>query len=308
MLNAPLQLGLLRLADDLQTARAQVDLHRVGAVLHIAHGVGGDVLLRVAREAVDHREVALLDPLGRDLEVALRTVGDILLGVGGGLVILVGIDAEDGEVARVARPDPVVRVAAKLTDRRGRCTHQAHIVVLAIDKEELLVAVVHLLDRGAVALPLGLRRGNDRLRLLALSDAVGHLLHADQDAHIEPLVGELLLAVARPEAVGEVVVLDRGVELNGVVAAVVVRQHQALLRDDLSRAEAAKEHHGVLHRGLVDAVDVRFGQLEALCAHLADAVGHQARQPHALVGRHGQPCDECCQNGQEVFFHLIRWL
>mgnify|MGYP000582766180 CR=1 FL=1 len=48
-------------------------------------------------------------------------------------------------------PCPVVGVAAELADRRGRSTYQADIVELLVDEQELLVAVVHLLDRGFVA-------------------------------------------------------------------------------------------------------------------------------------------------------------
>ena len=166
-----------------------------------------------------------------------------------------------------------------------RGADQTHVVELLVEEKEVLVAIVHLLDRGVQPRSLGLGGADDRLGRLAGGQPFGHLLHPDQDADVEPLVGQLLAARTGPETVGEVVVLDGRVALDGVVAAVVVRQQQPLGRDDFARAAAVEEDHGVLHRGLVDAVD-RFGrEAEAFGAHIVDAPGDEARKPHALVGR-----------------------
>ena len=85
------------------------------------------------------------------------------------------------------------------------------------------------------------------------------------------------------------------VALDGIVAAVVIRQHQALLRDNLARAEAAKKYHGILHRGFVNAVNVLGGELEALRAHILHARRNKARQPHTLIGHGGQQHEGCKQ-------------
>lgn len=211
-------------------------------------------------------------------------VGNILGRVGGGLVVLAGVDAEEREVARVAGPYPVVGVAAELADRRGRCADQAHVVELLVDEQELLVAVVHLFDRGLVALAFGLGPADDFGLRLARRDATSDLFHADEEAYVELLVGQLFLARHGPEAVGQVVVFDTRMRLYGVVAAVVVGEQQPFGRNQFARAAAVEQHHGVLHRGFVDRVDVFGREAESFGAHVVDALRDEAREPHALVG------------------------
>ena len=300
------QRGVARLGggDDCEASVADGDLRRVGALGNVGHGIREDVLLRVAREAVDHREVALAHPLRRDREVLFRPVGDVVGRVGRRLVILRGVDAEEGEVARVARPDPVVGVAAELADRRGRRRHEAHVVELLVDEQELLVAVVHLFNGSLVIRPFGLGRADDLLGRLARREAVGDLLHPDEELHVQLLVGQLLGARAGPESVGQVVVLDGRVGLDGVVAAVVVGQQQPFGRDQLARAAAVEEYDGILHRGAVDRVDVFGREAESFGAHVVDARRDEAREPHALVGEGGQQRQrrQQCQQGS---FHRI---
>lgn len=214
----------------------------------------------------------------------LGAVGNILGRVGGGLVVLAGVDAEEREVARMAGPYPVVGVAAELADRRGRRADQAYVVELLVDEQKLLVAVVHLLDRGLVALAFGLGPADDFGLRFARSDAVGDLFHADEEAYVELLVGQFLPARHGPEAVGQVVVFDARMRLYGVVAAVVVGEQQPFGRNQFARAAAVEQHHGILHRGFVDRVDVFGREAESFGAHVVDALRDEAREPHALVG------------------------
>ena len=304
-MDAQFGVGLLGLADQVETARADGDLRRVGALGDVAHGVREDVLLRVARESVDHREVALADASGRDGEELSGAVGNVVGRVGRRFVVLRGVDPEDGEVARVAGPDPVVGVAAELADRRGRRGHQAHVVELAVNEQELLVAVVHLLDRGPETLAFGLGPADDLLGRLPGLQAVGHLLHAHEEADVEPFVGQLFGPRHGPESVREVVVLDGRVALDGVVAAVVVGEQQPFGRDQLARAAAVEEHYGVLHRGLVDRIDVFGREAESFRAHVVDALRDEARKPHALVGQSRQD-SEGREQGQQRAFHSLR--
>ncbi len=80
--------------------------------------------------------------------------------------------------------------------------------------------------------------------------------------------------------------------LDGVVAAVVVRQQQPFGGDELPGAAAVEEHDGILHRGLVDRIDVFGREPETFCTHVVDAFGDEAREPHALVGRGGPETEE----------------
>ena len=302
VVDAQRRIALLRRRDDVETARADGDLGRVGTLGDVGHGVGEDVLLRVARETVDHREIALFNPFRGYAEVFFRTVGDVLGRVGRRTVVLRSVDAEHREIARVAGPDPVVGVAAELADRRGRRGHQAHVVELLVDEQELLVAVVHLFDRGFVARAFGLGFFDDLRGRLARGDPVGHLLHADEEADPEFFVGQLLGPRHGPETVGQVVVLDGRMFLDGVVAAVVVGEQQAFGRNEFARTAAVEKYDGVFHRGLVDRVDVFGREAEAFCTHVVDAFGDQAREPHALVGQRRQE-GKGGEQGQQGAFH-----
>ena len=192
----------------------------------------------------------------------------------------------------MAGPDPVVGVASELADRRGRCGHEAHVVELLVDEEELLVAVIHLFDGGLVPDAFGLGACDDLCGALAGGDAVGDLLHADQEADVETLVRELFGARAGPETVGEIVVLDGRMALDGVVTAVVVRQQQPFRGDEFSGAASSEEHHGILHRGAVDRIDIFSREAETFGTHVVDAFGDEAREPHALVGCGGPEPEE----------------
>ena len=55
-------------------------------------------------------------------------------------------------------------------------------------------------------------------------------------------------------------------------------------RNQFARAAAVEQHHGILHRGFVDRVDVFGREAESFGAHVVDALRDEAREPHALVG------------------------
>ena len=207
----------------------------------------------------------------------------------------------------MAGPDPVVGIAAELADRRGRCGHQTDVIELFVDEQELLVAVVHLLDGGLVAFALGFGLADQLLGGFAGRQSLRHLLHAYQETDVESFVGQLLGPGHGPEAVGEVVVLDGRVALDGVVAAVVVGEQQAFGRDEFACTAAVEEHHGVLHRGLVDRVDVFGRQAESFRAHVVDALGDEAREPHALVCQCGQHREGGKQGQQRAFHGFMNW-
>ena len=220
-----------------------------------------------------------------------RTIRNVPGRVGRRAVVFRSIDAEHREVARVAGPDPVVGVAPELADRRGRRGHEAHVVELLVDEQELLVAVVHLFDRGFVARAFGFGFADDLLRRLACGDPVGHIVHADEEADPEFFVRQLLGPGHGPETIGQVVVLDGRMFLNGVVAAMVVGEQQAFGRDEFARTAAVEEHDGVLHRGLVDRVDVFGREAEAFlraCRRCVRRSGSGATCPRRPVRAGGR--------------------
>ena len=119
-----------------------------------AHAVAAEETVRTAGVTHDHGEVAFLHAAGAHREVVLGLVGDVGFAGVGGLTIRTGVHAEHAEVAGVARPHPVVGVAAELADGAGRHTHQAHVAVGLVVEEVEFVALEHHLEFGAEAVLL----------------------------------------------------------------------------------------------------------------------------------------------------------
>ena len=93
-----------------------------------------------------------------------------------------------------------------------------------------------------------------------------------------------------------------GMALDLAVTAVVVGDEQSLGRNQFTRAAPSEEDHGVLERGLVDAVYVLGTQTEALGLHIGNPRGNEIRQPHSVV-RHRTERHQGRDNRKEVFFH-----
>ena len=58
-----------------------------------------------------------------------RAKRHIISGIVCGLIVRIGINAKHAEVACMPRPNPIVGIASKLTNRRRRCTDQANVIV-----------------------------------------------------------------------------------------------------------------------------------------------------------------------------------
>ena len=104
----------LRFTYNIKAYCAQCNLHWVRYVYNIVYRVGCHILLCVAGETVYHGEIALVYTLGRYWEETFGTVGNILIGIFGRLVVGVGIDTEHREVTGVAWPYPVVGITTEL--------------------------------------------------------------------------------------------------------------------------------------------------------------------------------------------------
>ena len=281
--------------------------------------VVGDIALGGAGIAEDEGEVALVDPLEGDVEMFEGLVGDVGLGVVGGLAILAHIDAEHGEIARVARPHPVVGVAAELTNVAWGSTHKAHIGEDLVDVHEILIAIVEGLDDGFVVCAgnsLDREDGNILLNnalalclgsfvINAFEDTIGDILHAHKTGCRKTLAGNLLVTFHGPEAVGEVVVLHSAVTGNVVVAAVVVGEEKALVGDKLAGATLVEEDDGIFETGVVDVVDVFGSDVHASLLHGSLVFAKEHGNPHTLVSKSGRHQKDCqCENGKD-FFHRI---
>ena len=100
-----------------------------------------------ARIANGHRERAGHVTLQTDLCPFLRFHRHVVLRILRGTARLrIDIDAEHAEVAGLAWPHPVVGLATELTHRLGQGEYQAHVGVVAIGGQEVLVPLVEGLD------------------------------------------------------------------------------------------------------------------------------------------------------------------
>ena len=258
------------------------------AALHHGRVVKIDGLFHApaAQEAVgaswvahDHREVALRHAVHADVQVALGGVGDIVFAVRRGVVVCVGVDADHAEVSGVAGPHPVVGVASVLAHAFWRGRDKAHIVVVAVREDVVLVAVVHRLhvvvqgavcrlefcaDRAELSLD---GRSAVCLRHVVVDlgqNAFCDVVNAVQEAHVEIVDVHFLVLAFGPKPIGQVVVLWGAEALDGTVGTVVVGQDQSLRRDDFCGATAAVQTHDrVFQGGVVDVVDVLGAQAKA---------------------------------------------
>ena len=60
--------------------------------------------------------------------------------------------------------------------------------------------------------------------------------------------------------------------LYGLVAAVVIRQHEPLVRDHLARAPVTEDHHSIFQAGVVHIVDGLRGNLKPQLDHRVEVV------------------------------------
>ena len=195
-------LGLL-LAHDVETHRPQRDLVRVASIQQIVDRIGQNVLLGLPRKPVYERKVALAQSARRNRERATRTERHVIFRVVGRSIVGPRIDAEQRKVARMARPHPVVGIAAELADRRRRSRHETDVGVVAVYEQEILIAIEKRLDIGPAVGPPNRRVGHpgriepDQRVAARLGQIVphpvehlrGHVLHADQKRHVQAGVG-----------------------------------------------------------------------------------------------------------------------
>jgi hypothetical protein len=79
----------------------------------------------------------------------------------------------------------------------------------------------------------------------------------------------------------------------------VVGYDQALIRNEFTGTTAAKEHNGILHRGLIDAVNIFCREFKSIFLHDPDIILiDKYRYPHPLVGS-GSENPQCNTKNQQ---------
>ena len=214
------------------------------------------------------------------------------------------IGAQDRHVEAPARELEVVRVAAERRDVALGREHEAHVLVAAVLVEPVLAALVerdalaleraalgllrlllaglfHLRERGAPGFDDLVRRDAFERR----GDLRRHVLGADQHGYGVFLALQFLLARAGEEAVRIEVVALGGVLDDAFLGAVVVREDQAVARDERARAARLQPHRRLAH-------PVEPGGVELRPVLLLDRGGGRVVEgPHAFIGGRGQGCE-----------------
>ena len=131
------------LLHDAQFDGAALNADGVADVATLLDAVAGEVAVGGTRVADGHGEAARLIALEAHGSPLRGVVGHVVLGVGCRTVGLrVGIDAEDGVVAGLARPHPVVGLATKLTHRLGYGEDQAYVGEVLVRHGVVFVALI----------------------------------------------------------------------------------------------------------------------------------------------------------------------
>ena len=233
----------------------------------------------------------------------LRLVRHVVLRIGSRSVGLrVGVDAEHRVVAGLARPHPVVGLAAELAHRLRDSKHKAQVAEGAVCRSVILVALVERLnlkvERRVLLVQLlnhlVLHLVEQLLALLvvhlveaALGEHLCDVLLVDHEAHEHILVRQLLLECLRIEAVEHVVVLHGRVRTDSLEATVVVGEDESVGRHYDARAVTREVDNGVLD-GVLALVELVVRRSEAIALHLlVNRLRQVVERPHAFVGMSG---------------------
>ena len=281
----------------------------IDALAAQAHLRSGEETAGAAGEAHDHGVVALFDAAKADGQPLLAAQRHVRFGITCRTTLGIGVDAEDGEVGIVTRPEPVVLVEAELRDLLGRVHHETDVVVALLEEHVVAIAAEEGDNARAHAGRLGEGAGFEELfgqtseyagrlaRVLIIFlltregfDAGGDIVDAHHEGEGEAGHGQLLGAALGEETVLEIIVLEVAHGLHKGEAAVVVGEDEAVGADDFAGASTAETADDIAEGGGILTVK-GFGR--ELQAGFAERIGevlllHELEQPHALVGTGGR--------------------
>ena len=203
------------------------------------------------------RLAALVGPHQADVEVV----------AGKGEVV--GVAAEEGHRLLGGEDEPHVRVLPVLVELVLAALVEAHHVAAQLRARGALV-----LDRGGRGLARLARLGVGHLRLHRALHPARHVLHRGEDVDLVARARGLLLPRGRVEARLHEVVLGARHVLDAAEPHVVVRDHEAVGRDEGARAPVHESHRGEAH-----LVEPFLRRLEAV-------LRLQLRERRVVVGPH----------------------
>jgi len=214
------------------------------------------------------------------------------------LAVLADVGADEGEIAGVARPHPVVDVAAVGADALRRRVDHAHVADFQVAEQAVGVAAGEAVELAAVT-GFGFALGHQLLfQVLQRHGAAGGIRRggdrglrfggdvADRIERVDARVragGNLVGEGGGVEAGFDQVVLGGRIELQAAVGAMVVGHHQALRRDEAGGAAAERDHRAHRLPGQVGQLFRR--QFQAGLLQLRRHLRQLLRDPHALARR-----------------------
>ena len=286
--------------------------HEVGSLHTFFHFVADHVAPVASGETHHESEVTFLDTFQIDGDVFLDFQRNIVCAVFGRFSILVGIDAEDGEVTAMTRPHPVVGVGTELTDGRGRCAHHSDILVDGLDKQVIFVCAVErfqfqygelvgvdflLLGKAVSHLAeVGRRQIVQSFRIFIFLQLFHHVVRHIEDtvdvSNGQSLAGKFLFTGHGPEAVGQIVMLHRTVLLDVAISAMVVGQYETFRRNDFTGTSSSEVNDSILQTDTVGGVHFVDADIQSEIVHDGSILLFQVGQhPHPFVSMAGEGCE-----------------
>ena len=184
----------------------------------------------------------------------------------------------------MARPHPVVGLAAELAHRCRRSPHETDIPIY-LGHNEILHVVVEEADYPDLAVRILLFCLLEQfLALFVVPVASGDVGHGLEKLHAQTRNGDFLFPAHSPESVLEVVVILAGKGLDAGVAAMVIGHQESAAGDDFPGAPAAELHDRILDGRVVDAVYLVGCQPgPEVCKRLTVNLFEERKHPHSLV-------------------------
>ena len=233
----------------------------VVVIHHLFDAKRREIAFRSARIPQCHAERTFFISVKRNRSHIFGMIRDVFRRIIRRAVVPIGIDTKYAEIARMARPHPIIRIPTKLSNRRGRRKHQPDIVIIAIDGQPKLIAAIigiynsyqsrifmshfftngkhHRVDRSGA-----FRFGHPRFH--RAEHPFCNILRPQQETDVKLRIRQLLAAAMRHKTVFQIVVFHRRMLLYTTETAMMIRKYQSVFRHNHPRTKATEADYGIL--------------------------------------------------------------
>ena len=274
----------------------QLDVGRVGPAEGVLYLCKRRVTRCRPRITCSHHEIAVLKAARAHLEMMFGPIGDVVFRIIRRRAVGRDIGPVKGEIPGVARPHPVIDIAAVQADRISRGIDQPDIANFQPLDQRILRAAVKAGDEAAVTGLLFAFGGDVLAALVDGFVAFGRRHGVETIAHPRRHIGKrsghidtrsrrgrkFVFQRLGEEAVLEIVVLGRGIVLHRSACAVMIGHHQAELGQEAARATLQLDDSPHRITGQVSK-DLRI-QLQSGFAQIVGDFRQLLRSKHAFLG------------------------